>query len=405
MALKKIKFSVFVISAFLINSFSFAEVFFSGFAGGKAEVSSAKESSFDPELRFQTFFSGQFSLSENLFAHAEFSLATDDIMENSFFNETPGTFKIDELSITSRSQFPGATNYVSFFCGTYEPIGSDIYLRRQFGIQSIASKITEGWLGLSGSIIYPVFGVGISDSIVFNTQPVSLGLYAYVNHEFDDSYCLNTDARFACVYRFFTFDFSGGIGMPLKENENENAFIVIDTLYWRAGLNMLVGNSYTTSLFIQAGVSDVEFSKKDSSSKISEDAAYLLFEPRFRTSNLQLHITVFSLPQDTVDDFLFIHDSFGADLNIFSDHLYIKNKAFTFGIHNSLTFPDKNFMDLVKHASTLMSDDYNISVSPYIATTFYSGTINTMLEAKVTEILEGNFGSAFKLNIGYKTQF
>jgi hypothetical protein len=405
MTSRKIKFLNLAAVFFMLCTSSFAEVFFSGFAGLKTDFGSSSNSSFDPELKFQSFFSGQFSFSENIFAHAEFSLATNDLIENSIFDETPGTFKIDELSIIFRRQLFDATNYLSFFCGTYEPIGSDIFLRRQFGIQPIASKITEGWLGLSGSVIYPTFGVGGSDIIHFNAQPLAFGLYIYVNHELDDSYCFNSDLRFAGVYRFFTFDFAGGIGMPLKRNENQDAFVIIDTLYWRAGINMLLGNSYTTSLFMQAGVSDIEFTKDDSYPKIDENAAYLLFEPRFRTEKFQLHLTVFSLPQDTVDDFIFINDTFGTNINVFTDNLYIKNKMFVFGINGALSFPEKNFTDLVKHTGDLFKDDYNILIAPYISTNFYNGTIHGMLQAKITDMIDGNFGSALKLNIGYKTQF
>lgn len=405
MAGKKIKFLISAAVLSLLCTSSFAEVFFSGFAGLKTDFASSRKSSFDPELKFQSFFSGQFSLSENIFAHAEFSLATNDLIENSIFNETPGTFKIDELSIIFRRQLFDATNYLSFFCGTYEPIGSDIFLRRQFGIQPIASKITEGWLGLSGSVIYPTFGVGGSDIIHFNAQPVAFGVYIYINHELDDSYCFNSDLRFAGVYRFFTFDFAAGIGMPLKRNETQNAFVIIDTLYWRAGMNMLIGNSYTTSLFMQAGLSDIEFEKNDSHPKIDEDAAYLLFEPRFRCEKFQLHFTIFSLPQDTVDDFIFIKDTFGANINVFTDNLYIKNKMFVFGINSALSFPEKNFMDLVDHPANLFKDDYTVLVAPYVSTNFYNGTIHGMLQAKITDMMDRNFGSALKLNIGYKTQF
>ena len=193
--------------------------------------------------------------------------------------------------------------------------------------------------------------------------------------------------------------------MPLKKSDSQDAFVIIDKLYWRAGINMLIGNSYTTSLFMQAGVSDIEFTKSDSQPKIDENAAYLLFEPRFRTRKFQLHLTVFSLPQDTVDDFIFINDTFGANLNIFTDNLYIKNKMFVFGINGALSFPEKNFMDLVKHTKELFEDDYTVLIAPYISTNFYNGTIHGMLQAKITDILDGNYGSAFKLNIGYKTQF
>ena len=414
---------------FFFSAGLFAEVSFSGFAGAKAELSSSDTEKFEPALCMQSFFSGQFNLSENIISHAEFSLQTEDLIDNSLFKNTPATFRIDELSIIFRRQLLDATNYLSAFLGTYEPIGSDIFLRRQFGIQPIASRLTESWLGLQGSVIYPTFGVGGADVIHFNRQPLAVGLYLYVNHELDDCYSLNTDLRFAGVYRFFAFDFAGGLGMPLKENENQDAFIVIDTLYGRAGINLLLGNSYTTSLFLQAGITEVPFTKTDDIS-IDIKNTYLLFEPRFRTKKCQINITVFSLPQETVDGFKFvndtevrtiteadshgvlytenrfinIHDTLGLNIDIFTDNLYISNKAFEFGINSAWTFTDKTIKNLYEKPEELL-DDYNILVAPYVGTKFYNGEIHAMLQARVTDFIEDDVGSALSFNIGYKTQF
>ena len=188
---------------------------------------------------------------------------TDDLIENSIFKEAPASFKIDELSLIFRKQFYSATSYLSAFMGTYEPIGSDIFLRRQFSIQPIASKITESWLGLSGSIIYPMFGAGGSEVIRFNSVPLATGIYVYVNHELEDSYVLNTDLRFAGNFRWFTFDVAAGLGMPMNTSSSDSAFIIVNTLYWKAGANILIGNAKTTSLFIQAGFSEMSFKKKN----------------------------------------------------------------------------------------------------------------------------------------------
>ena len=78
---------------------------------------------------------------------------------------------------------------------------------------------------------------------------------------------------------------------------------------------------------------------------------------------------------------------------------------FVFGINSALSFPEKNFMDLVDHPANLFKDDYTVLVAPYVSTNFYNGTIHGMLQAKITDMMDGNFGSALKLNIGYKTQF
>lgn len=382
---------------------SYAEIAFSGFAGAKADFYSSDTSDFDPALNFQSFFSGQLSFNKNVILNAEFSLRTEDIIENSFFDEVQSSFKIDELSLVFRQQFPSITNYLSAFAGTYEPIGSDIFLRRQFGIPSIASKITESWLGLAGSIIYPMFGVGGAEVIHFNKVPLATGVYIYVNHELEDSYVINADFRFAGHYRYFTFDFSGGIGLPLID-DNDNSYFRIDTVYGRAGANILIGNTYTTSLFIQAGISEITIKKRDNKLDFNEDSAYLLFEPRFRGKKMQAHITLFNIPQDSANDFIFIDDTVGANLNIFSDSIAVKNKIFTFGINSALSFPDKNIHDLISDPDKIM-DDYNVNITPYILTSFYNGEVHFMTQVKVTEIIDSNFGSAFKFNLGYKTQF
>ena len=262
-------------SAFTLS----AEITFSGYAGAKMDFYSVDTEKFDPGLKIQSFFSGQFVFSQNIILNTEFSLATDDIIDNSIFKEAPASFKVDEISLVIRKQFSTATNYLSAFMGTYEPIGSDIFLRRQFGIQPIASKITESWLGLSGSIIYPMFGAGGADVIHFNSVPLATGIYAYVNHELEDSYVFNGDLRFAGNFRYFTFDLAAGIGMPLNTDDSDNSFIVVNTLYWKTGANILIGNAKTSSIFIQAGFSEIKFKKKQNKWDFNEDSAYFLFEP------------------------------------------------------------------------------------------------------------------------------
>ncbi len=377
---------------------------FSGFAGAKIGFSSDKEADgFDPDLMVQSFFSGQFSFSENIIAHTEFSLRTSDLIANSIFKKTPAEFQLDEVSLIFRKQFSGVTNYFSIFLGTYEPIGSDIFLRRQFGIQPIASRITESWLGLAGSVIYPLFGVGGADVVRFSAQPIAVGLYAYVNHELDDSYVLNADGRFACAYRLFAFDFSAGVGTPLRSSAAEDAFVVIDKIYWRAGMNMLIGNHYTTSVFLQAGVSDVPFAKRGESFEIDEERMYLLLEPRILAEKFQLHISFFSLPQDTVDELIFVEDTLGVNLNVFTDNLYIGSRMFLFGVNAGLSFPEKHFMDFRKPKE--LFDEYTVLAAPYFGSQIGNGQFRVMLQARISDFIVGHPASAFSLNVGYKSQF
>ena len=104
----------------------------------------------------------------------------------------------------------------------------------------------------------------------------------------------------------------------------------------------------------------------------------------------------------TVNDFIFINDTLGVNFNLFTDDLYFNNRMFLFGINSALSFPEKTFMDLAEPMKLL--ENYNITVAPYVETKFYNGEIHTMLQVKVSDIIKSNWISAFKLNIGFKTQ-
>ncbi|MCR5401987.1 MAG: hypothetical protein K6E78_10400 [Treponema sp.] len=397
-------FCLVILAAFSIFPLS-AELCFNGLAGARAAFDSDKTSSeFDPQMKMQSFFAGQLNISDNFILHGEFSIKTDDLIENSIFNETPATFQVDELSAIYRKTFAGTTSYFSAFVGTYEPIGSDIFLRRHFGIQPISSIITESWLGIAGSVIYPLFGAGLSDVIHFSSQPIAAGLYGYVNHELDDSFVLNFDGRFACVYRYLTLDFATGIGSPLNTKEYDDAFLVIDTLYWRAGMNLLFGNMYTTSLFIQAGLSEVPFKKSDQSLSFREMKTYLLVEPRLNLSKCRIDLSAFSLPEESVEDFIFIDDTLGASINIHSDDLYIKDQNFTLGVQSSLSFPGKYFYDL-QNIADFFSEGYTVCFTPYFQTKIFSGELHTLIKCRITDFMNDKWYNAFNLSIGYKAQF
>lgn len=388
----------------ILSANAFGEMFFSGFAGAKFDFQSDKESdSYDPEGSFHSFFAGQMNLSKDCIVHGEFSLKTESLSGGDFYKKTPAEFQIDELSITFRKPLLASTNYLSFFTGTYEPIGSDIFLRRQFGIKPICSKLLEGWLGLAGSVIYPMFGVGGSEIIHFDSQPIASGIYIYINREIEDSYILNGDFRWACVYRFFTLDVDAGVGVPLVEDKRDEAYFVIDSIYGRTGINMLIGNSYTTSFFVQAGFTEIPFKKKNESVTFDENKAYFLFEPRFRNNKCSFELTAFSLPKETVQEMLFLDETLGINFNTYTDNLYIKTRPFTFGLHSTLAFKDKHYNDLKDFSS--LFDDYQITASPYIETRLGNGILHSMMKLKITDMIEDSWYKAVKLSIGYKAQF
>ena len=398
---------IYVLSALLAHRVS-AAGFFSGYTGVKADLGFADASgSFDTQLKLQSFFAGQFNLANNLIARAEFSIRTDDIIDNTIFNKTPADFKIDELSLIRRKEFEKSTNFLSVFAGTYEPIGSDLLLRRQFGIEAISSKITESWLGLSGSIVCPLFGIGVSDIVRFSSAPIATGGYLYVNRENpDNNFVLNADARFACAYQYFILDAAAGINSPMK-NKNaagEDVILLVDSLYAHTGITMLIGNNYTPcSFFIQTGVYDLPI--KEGSDTFSFDIAsiYLLAEFRMRLSSYQAMFAAFSLPSDTVEELLFIRDTLGCNFTLCNPSVYIGAQRFEFGIHNTISFKDKTYLD-IKDFADLFASVPTISASPYAAVKIGRGEFRTMLQVLISDLINDSPAAAFECNFGYKMQ-
>ena len=382
----------------------FAHAAFSGYSGGKLNyASNPSTTDYDPDLSLQAFFQGQFNFSQNMWGHLEFSIDTQDFLGKELFHKTPAFFKIDEMSLIFKTQTELSANYFSAFMGTYDPIGSDIFLQRYFGIQPIASKITESWLGLSGSVLYPHFGIGIADVKRFMTSPIALGGYVYLNHEDNLYYVINTDLRFACVYRFFTLDVAGGIGIPMSnKNQGQEVIASIEKLYWHAGTTMLIGNNYTTSLFIQAGLFNVPFTKR-SGTQVAPDDLYLLFEPRLLIDSAHVNLSIFSLPQETVDQLSFVDDTLGVNLNIYADSFSIGANRFTFGTNFSYSLTGKNFMDLAKPME-LLESDFNLTMTPYLSTNFLSGEIHTQFSIKFMKIATSKWYDAFTFDIGYTTK-
>jgi hypothetical protein len=395
-----------VLSVFSLTE-AHAAGFFSGYAGIKTDLglSENDSSSLNPQLLLQSFFAGQFNLTNDLIARIEFSLNTDDLIENSVFKKTPADFQIDEISLIYRKQFSGFSNYLSGFMGTYEPIGSDIFLRRRFGIQPVSSKITESWLGLSGSVLYPLFGIGLSDVVQSTTQPLAAGVYFYINHENSDNYVFNSDLRYACVYPYIYLDIAGGIGAPMKTDYNgEKVIMLIDTLYAHGGMDMLIGNNFTPfSFYTQAGIYDIPIQGDINTFTVDPDKVYLLFEPRFKMSTFLLRFTLFSLPPDTVEKLLFINDTLGFNILSYTDSLYIGSTKFAFGINTTFSVPDESFL-LFFNPDNFSADTLDVTLSPYISLQIFSGELHIMEQVRITDFAKGSYASAFKLNTGFRTQ-
>ncbi len=398
---------IFLLAAvFYISTGLFAATSFSGYAGGKLNYSANSEASdYDPDLKLQAFFAGQFNFTQNLWSHLEFSIDTGDLLAQSIFHETESLFQIDELSVIARANLYNSANYFSLFMGTYDPIGSDIFLQRYFNIKPINSKITESYLGLAGSILYPHFGIGVSDIIKLYTMPFAFGGYAYINHEDKDYYVLNTDLRFASVLNYFTFDLAAGIGVPLADKyKGQDLIIAVEKVYWHAGTTILIGNSFTNSIFIQGGIYNASFKAKQDSSIVAPNDIYLLIEPRLLLKNSHLNISLYSLPEKTVADLLLVEDTLGINLNFYTETTTAASTSLLLGTHFSVSLIDKNFMD-IKDIQSITTDDMNITISPYIESGFLSGQLHIQASVRLMELIREHTGRAFTIDLGYRTKF
>ena len=393
-------------TALFLTTGLFATTSFSGFAGGKLNYEADPEAEdFDPNLKLQAFFAGQFNFSQNLWSHMEFSIDTGDLLGSSIFHETDSKFQIDELSIITRIILSSCANYFSAFMGTYDPIGSDVFLQRYFNIKPIGSKITESYLGLAGSILYPHFGIGISDVLKLYNSPLAFGGYIYVNHEDDDYYVLNGDLRTATVMSYFTWDFAFGAGIPLANKyRGEDVIIAVEKLYWHAGTTMLLGNNFTNSLFFQAGIYNASFTAQKENSVVAPEDVYLLIEPRLTFKNMHLNTSLYSLPPDTVKKLLLVEDTLGINLNFFSDNSLNGSDNLTIGSHLSFSAIDKTFMDF-QDLSNLGENGYNINITPYITSTFLSGELHFQATLRLMEFVRGHSEKAASIDLGYRTKF
>lgn len=380
---------------------------FSGFAGIKGDLQSNTASdSFDPQMNLTGFFQGQLNLSQNLLFRTELSLITDDVIDTKLIEDTQATFKIDELSFTYIKPFLGITQYFSLFLGNFEPVGTGQFLQRQFGISPINSHITDSFLGLNCAMPFAINGLGGSYVFNVNNEPVAGGLYIYKNDENDEKINqMNIDLRLASVYRFLTADAVIGIGAPLNsKNGSEDVILLINELYLHTGVDFLLGNPYTSSLYIQAGYENIPLKAGKSKNEISSDEIYLIVEPRLFTQKFQAHLGFFSLPDKQVEKLEVIEENntLGVNLNIFTDKLYIKNRDFTFGFHTTFSFENLDFMDL-KNIKDFIHEEYTLKVSPYLFIPVMSGKLSTMLQAKISGFKSDRIQDQFKLNIGYKS--
>ena len=85
----KTKHFISILAAFFLTAGLFAATSFSGYAGGKLNYSANPEytDEYNPDLKLQAFFAGQFNFSQNMWSHLEVTINTQDLLGESIFQD------------------------------------------------------------------------------------------------------------------------------------------------------------------------------------------------------------------------------------------------------------------------------------------------------------------------------
>ena len=396
---------------FLLIFWANSETFFTGEMGANVDFASIGG------VKLQGFLTGQLSFSPNVFARAEVSLKTGNIAENPL-DDIESAVKMNELSLTFTKPSASLAHFFSAFIGNADPIGTDTFLRHQFGTAPLVSPLTQSYTGANGILLYPLRGIGASYIIRFSEIPIATGIYVYKNNTaFDENNSTdeiklmpNIDLRFATSTQFFTIDTAFGVGLPLKDEtmdsngQTKEVFLLIDEIYIHTGLTAFFGSNEKSGLFIQAGFQDVTFGSNLNSP--SAENTVLIFEPRFlmKSQTEGMNLTFFNIPKGRLsggyddfsyNNFIFIDkdNTFGANFMFYTDRFVIQNTSLKIGLNLMLAF-DSYFDEITKPKD--LFDKKEIKIAPFAETHILGGKMSASIQIKP-------IGSPkFRASIGYK---
>ncbi len=391
------KSTVLAAALLLSSSIVFAQTHFSGFAGVAGNIGTEKDSD-KVQLTTDSFFAGQLDLFGKVQLRAGATVHTANLISKDVFQAVPASFTLDEFSLTLRLPCCHVTRYLALFAGEYESIGSDLFLQRHFGILPVASRITETWLGLTDTVLYPFSGFGAAYVVRLKT-PQAFGAYIYMNDR-DDQSRINTDLRFGGVFPVVTVDFSFGFGFPILigDSGGETAVSLNQRIEFHAGTTLVVGNVHTANLFLQVGVNKVLLNPAEGEKPLQLSDLYFLIEPRFKADFMSFHLSLFNLPERIMQDLFFVSNPLGCDLSIFAESIHAGIFNFTFGAHFIVTASGNsldNFTDFT-------TNDLSFQFSPFVETPLFRGTLMSRFTIDFMQFEEMH--KTIKFALGYKVQ-
>ncbi len=394
---------------------------FSAVVAGNAGVEFDNSKEKEWKIPISAFAAVQFDFAEKFTLRGEMDFSSKgnsfSVFDGNEFLEAEGgdtSIRLHELSFVYTKRAINSTHFFSAFFGSYEPIGTDTFLMRQFGCDPISSHLTKSFSNIAGVPLHYNSGMGISYISRLEKKPVSLGgyLYYFKNDAFAKSdsdnipsaHTVNLDFRLATSFPSVTADFEFGFGLPLKGlevgNDDYSISIRIKDIIFNCGLNMLLGNKYGNGLLLQFGMNNLVLGKR--SSALNSGLTFLV-EPRLRFRTFKLNFTVYSLEDKNVKKTLYLVDPIGAGITVEFDSIATKIANISTGFH-LVTSIEKELKDF---SLEFDEKDLNFYISPFVEIPLSSSmSLDIMGQVGVLKPFEGNdFDFNVKAMAGFKKQF
>lgn len=384
-----------ILALFLSFSTIFAQVHFSGFSGVAGNIGATDNGS-GAQFTADAFFAGQVDLFGVAMLRTGVSLRTSNLFSMNLFKEVPASLHLDELSITARLPCCHVTRYISIFAGEHESLGSDLFLRRHFGILPTNSRLSETWVGLTDGAIYPFSNFGTSYVLKLQSSH-AFGLYFYANSR-EDQLRGNIDLRYAAVFPLTTVDFSAGVGFPItKQDAGGTSISLNQKLELHTGLSTVIGNTHTASLFLQFGITKIVMNPEETQSVLKLSDIYFWLEPRFKADFMNFHFTMFNIPESTVQDLFYVSGSLGCSLAVFANNIYAGAFNLTVGAHITLSTQSITLDNI----NSISGKDISFRVSPFVETPLFEGTLTSRFTIDFMEFQQMH--KTMQFTLGYKT--
>lgn len=368
------------------------------------------------EIRIRAFFATQIQFGDSLLFNGGFSIRTTDILADKFAQNIPSSFFLDEISLLYRFTIQDSIGHVALFFGEYESAGTDIFVRRHFGIDKIHSNLFKTQIGYKPVNIFSIDGLGVAVTTRL-PQPIAIAFYAYSNEkpvttdgDSEDTEHINLDLRIAGATQSFIGDLVFGVNLPLttKNNAGEDVVLFIERADFHAGLTMLIGNNSRTNWYIQLGVTKIQMDPLEGEILELEDL-YIFLEPRFKTEKINFAISVFSLPEDTSNRIQYIDHTttidpatgeatdnavVGLSVSLESNGMNILTNKAVIGGFLTASIPHPAI-------DTIPFDIANLSVQlvPYAELSMGDALINISIQIRALEYL--NIKNMFALSASY----